>query len=342
MDLPHNRRPCNTPRHFPRNIPRHIQMNILLAPFAFLGRHGTHMMAVGVFLGLALPGPSALLRPYLSPMVWCLMFLSMAHIRWSDVAGHIRRPVLFAATLAWMLAVTPVIMWLLVKDTGLSPGLVVAMVLTAATGPLMSTPAVGMLVGLDGAFLLLVLVAETFLVPLTLPVVSSTLVATPVSTLDLMGRLALLVGSTFVAAVAAQKVAGLERLERWRQPMHGATVILLVGFAAGLMSDVPAAFRADPAKVVAVTALSFAVYGGLQLAGAGVFTLLGRVLKRDWDRAKVLSAAFVSGNRNLAILIAVLLPNMDPDTMLFFVLGQFPIYLMPTVWRHLAKRLLPA
>ena len=63
---------------------------------------------------------------------------------------------------------------------------------------------------------------------------------------------------------------------------------------------------------------------------------------RDWGRVKVLSASFASGNRNLAILIAVLLPAIDPDTMLYFVVGQFPIYLMPAVWRQLAKRLLPA
>lgn len=324
----------------PRRNPKPV--NLLVSPLAFLGRHGTTMMAVGLFAGLVLPGPAAHLRPWLGPMVWCLMALSLVHIRWAEVVGHIRRPVLFATTLVWMLAVTPVLMWLLVKDAGLSPGLVVAMVLTAATGPLISTPAVGMLIGLDGAFLVLVLVAETFLVPLTLPVVSATLVATPVSTFDLMGRLALLVSTTFFVALAAQRVFGIARLERWRQPMHGLTVILLVGFAAGLMSGAPAAFRADPGKVVFVTGLCFAVYLGLQAAGAVAFAAFGRVLRRDWDRAKVLTAAFVSGNRNLAILIAVLLPNIDPDTMLYFVLGQFPIYLMPALWRHLAKRLLPA
>jgi len=94
--------------------------------------------------------------------------------------------------------------------------------------------------------------------------------------------------------------------------------------------------------VIFVTILSFAVYAGLQLAGAGVFAVVGRAMGRDWGRVKVLSASFASGNRNLAILIAVLLPAIDPDTMLYFVVGQFPIYLMPAVWRQLAKRLLPA
>ena len=70
--------------------------------------------------------------------------------------------------------------------------------------------------------------------------------------------------------------------------------------------------------------------------------VLGRVLKRDWTRVQVLSAAFTSGNRNLAILVAVLLPVAEPDTILYLMVGQFPVYLMPAVWRHLAKRLLPA
>lgn len=315
---------------------------LIVSGLAFLGRHATTMMAVGVFSGLAFPGVTVHLQPWLTEMVWVLMFVSMVHIDWADVMGHIRRPFLLGVTLVWMLALAPVLMWLLVRDSGLSPGLVAAMVLTAASCPLMSTPAVGMVIGLDGAFLLLVLIAETFLVPLTLPVVSSALVDIPLSTLDLMGRLAALVASTFAAAVIVQRILGKTRLESWRQPLHGVSVILLVGFAAGLMAGVPQAFRDNPDHVVFVTALSFAVYVGLQLAGAGAFAVVGRVLGRDWDRVKVLSASFASGNRNLAILIAVLLPAIDPDTMLYFMVGQFPIYLMPAVWRQVAKRLLPA
>ena len=314
----------------------------LISLLAFLGRHATTMMAVGVFSGLAFPGVTIHLQPWLTHMVWVLMFVSMVHIDWADVMGHIRRPFLLGTALVWMLAITPVLTWAIVKDTGLSPGLITAVVLTAASCPLMSTPAVGMIIGLDGAFLLLVLVAETFLVPLTLPIVSTNLVATPLSTLDLMGRLAALVASTFVAAVIAQRILGKARLERLRVPLHGVSVLLLVGFAAGLMAGVPEAFADDPEHVIFVTALSFAVFIGLQLAGAGAFMLAGRAMRRDWDRVKILSAAFASGNRNLAILIAVLLPAIDADTMLYFVVGQFPIYLMPAVWRQLAKRLLPA
>ncbi|PIW27780.1 MAG: hypothetical protein COW30_09480 [Rhodospirillales bacterium CG15_BIG_FIL_POST_REV_8_21_14_020_66_15] len=317
-------------------------LRFVVSALDFLGRHATTMMAVGVFSGLAFPGVTVHLQPWLTHMVWVLMFVSMVHIDWADVMGHIRRPVLLTATLVWMLAVTPVLVWLLVKDSGLSPGLIVAVVLTAASCPLMSTPAVGMVIGLDGAFLLLVLIAETFLVPLTLPVVSATLVDIPLSTLDLMGRLAALVASTFAAAVIAQKILSRVTIDGWRQPLHGVSVLLLVGFAAGLMAGVPDAFQKDPDHVVFVTALSFAVYAGLQLAGVGALVMVGRMPGRDWDRVKVLSVAFASGNRNLAILIAVLLPAIDPDTMLYFVVGQFPIYLMPAVWRQLAKRLLPA
>ena len=118
--------------------------------------------------------------------------------------------------------------------------------------------------------------------------------------------------------------------------------MLLFGFAAGLTAGVPAAFDADPGHVFFVTALSFAAFAGLQAAGAGTFWALGRLLGRKWDRVKILSVAFVSGNRNLAVLIAVVLPAIDPDTMLYFMVGQFPIYLMPAVWKLLAKRLLRA
>lgn len=317
-------------------------MILISAPLSFLGRHATRMMALGVFLGLLLPNVMVHMQPYLTHLVWFLMVISMVQIKWADALSQLRRPILLVSTVTWMLVVSPVLMWLLVKDLGLSQGLVVALVLTAATAPLMSTPAVGMILGLDATFLLLVLVAETFLVPLTLPVISANLVATPVETFDLMIRLALLVSSTAAAAIIAQRIFGEARIEDWRDQLHGSSVLLLVIFAASLMAGVPDAFDKDPEHVLFVTALSFAVFAGLQVAGAGAFWIFGRVLRRGWTRVQVLSVAFVSGNRNLAILIAVLLPAINPDTMLYFMVGQFPIYLMPSVWKWVAKRLLAA
>ncbi|MEK9672828.1 MAG: hypothetical protein VW268_10055 [Rhodospirillaceae bacterium] len=317
-------------------------MKVITAPLAFLGRHATTMMALGVFVGLLLPHIMVHLQPYLSYMVWLLMVISMVQIKWADAAGQVRRPVLLISIIVWMLAVTPVLMWLLVEDIGLSPGLVVALVLTAATCPLMSTPAVGMILGLDATLLLLALIAETFLVPLSLPVVSATLVSTPVETFGLMQRLALLVFSTAAAAAVAQKIFGSARIDGAREILYGSSVLLLVLFAASLMSGVPDAYAKDPDHVLFVTGLSFAAFAGLQALGAGAFWGWGWVLGRGWTRTQVLSAAFVSGNRNLAVLIAVLLPAIDPDTMLYFMVGQFPIYLMPSVWRWLVKRLLPA
>ncbi len=315
-------------------------MTMPLNALAFLGRHATTMMAFGVFSGLALPGLAIHLQPWLSPMVWLLMAVSMVQIRWADAVAHLKRPVLLGATLVWMLCVTPVLMWLIVKDASLSPGLIVALVLTAATSPLMSTPAVGMIIGLDAAFLLLVLVLETLLVPLTLPIVSANLVEVPISTLDLMQRLAVFVFSSVAAAVLLQRFLGETRIDAARDHLHGASVILLVGFAAGLMAGIPAAFQEDPGHVAFVTALSFAVFAGLQLAGMGAFWALGRAMGRGWDRVKILSVAFVSGNRNMAILIAVLFPAIAPDTMLYFMVGQFPIYLVPAVWEQVVERLL--
>ena len=53
-----------------------------------------------------------------------------------------------------------------------------------------------------------------------------------------------------------------------------------------------------------------------------------------------LSAGFISGTRNLAIILAVLPANVDLDVPLFFAVGQFPIYIMPMVLRPVFRKLL--
>jgi bile acid:Na+ symporter, BASS family len=302
----------------------------------FLGRHATSAMALGVFLGLVLQPLAAVTKPFLMPAVWALLVLSMMRLERAAFVTVLQKPVRLGTVTLWMLVVSPVLMWLLVSMFPIHGGVVAAMVMTAASSPLMSTPTMGLILGLDGALILTVLVVATFLIPLTLPITALVLVGLDMETgaLDLMWRLGALVGSAAVAAALLRLGVGRRCIEEARVSIDGAAVILLWLFAIPLMDGITARLFAEPARMLFLTALSFAVYIGLMLSGAVIFGLLWR------DKRAALSVGLASGCRNLAVIIAVLPAGVDPEIMTYFALAQFPIYIMPSLMKPLLGRFL--
>ena len=93
----------------------------------------------------------------------------MLRIDWPQVIAHGRRPLRIALLVLWALVISPVLMAAVTTLLRLPTGLAQSLVLWAASPPLMSLPAIALLLGLDGALALLVMVTATFLMPLTRP-----------------------------------------------------------------------------------------------------------------------------------------------------------------------------
>ncbi len=302
-----------------------------------LGRIAPQAMAAGVFVGLLLPPLAELLRPLLVWAVWGLLYLAMLRIGRGDLLDRARRPAFALVLLLWMLIVTPLLMTAALSPIDIRPGLAAAMILTAASSPLFSTPSLGLMFELDGALLLIVLVATTLLVPFSLPLAAASLVGVDLGAdpLELMLRLGSLVLSATVAAVGTRRWFGEDRVRLAGGGIDGGSVVLLIVFAVAVMEGVMARIRTDPADIAYVTALTFAVYIGLMIVGVVVFATMPGIRRRG-----ALSAGFISGTRNLALILAVLPENVDSDIPLFFAVGQFPIYIMPLVLKPVFKRLL--
>lgn len=313
-------------------------MGVLNNIMAFLSRYAPQAMAGGIFLGLLMPGLASQLRPYLAEAVWGLLFLAMVRIEFRDVVERMRRPMLVIALVTWMLVITPLLMTLILMGVDLRPGLEAALILTAASSSLFSTPTLGIMFGLDGALLLIVLVITTLLVPITLPLVALTLLGFDMGAdpFAMMGRMSALVLSSAAAAVVVRRLMGGRRVERSATFFESVAVVLLIGFAIGIMDGVTDRLVGDPAYIVFVAAISFVVYAGMMVVSYVVFIL---AVPGAGKRASI-SAGFISGTRNLAIILAVLPASVDPDVPLFFAVGQFPIYIMPIVLKPVFRRLL--
>ncbi|WP_404383862.1 hypothetical protein [Caenispirillum salinarum] len=300
---------------------------------AFLVRHSRWFLFLSVFAGLILPDLAHALRPLLPPAVAVLLILAMLRMDWAAVLGTFRRPARVALVLAWVLVGAPVVMAAVVSVLDLSAGLSAALILMAASAPIMSSPALAMLLGLEGSLALVVVVAATLLTPLSAPYAAELLAHLPldIAPWELMLRLAGLVAVSVGGAVLLRRLLGRARLERHGQAIDAGSVLFLVLFAIAIMDGVTAELVANPGRTVLIILGAFAANLGLQAAGAALFWWMGR-------RA-ALTVGLVSGNCNMALLLAVLPAGVHPDVPLYFALGQFPIYILPAVLTPLYQRL---
>ena len=134
-------------------------------------------------------------------------------------------------------------------------------------------------------------------------------------------------------AVALRRLLGPARLQRYAGALDGSVVWLVVIFGFGVMDGMLAKITSDPAWVMGGLALAFAANFGLNAATALVFAPTGKKL--------ALTAGLLGGNRNMALFLAVLPAATDERILLFFALGQFPLFLTPFLLRPIYTRFRP-
>ncbi len=298
-------------------------------------RRGGALLGLGVFAGVLIPPLAAATRDVVTPVVASLMTLVLLRVDFAQVLAYLRRPLLVLALLAWVLLVSPLLVFALVLATGMEGHALGMAVVIMATGcAATSSPAFARMVGLDGEISFVVAVLTTLLVPFTAPPLALGLLGfdLAISLPGLMGRLALVVGLPLLLALALRRAAGPERLARYGRAVDGAVVLLVVLYGFGVMDGMQARILADPLWVAGGVALAFAGNFGLNLATALAFLPLA-------GPRVSLSAGLLSGNRNMALYLAVLPAATHPDIRLFFALCQFPLFLSPFLLRPVYARL---
>lgn len=309
-----------------------MMRGVLISALQALSRHTATVLAVGIFAGLLLPDLAGWLRPLLPSAVAGLLFLALLRIDWQELSRHLSRPLVGALLCGWFLVATPVLVWLAVKLFDVDNGLGTALILAAACPPIVSGPAMALLLRLDAPLMLVSVVSASLLVPFSIVAVSSYLlgVSLHIYALALFLRLAFLIGGCVLTALLVRRLLGSVRLVRYRDPFDIASVVLLLVFAVAIMDGVADRLAQDPWRVLQFTVAAFAANILLQLIGTGVAAAMGR--------RSTLTVGFASGNRNMGLLLAVLPADSPPDVLLFFVLAQLPIYILPAVLGPVYRR----
>jgi BASS family bile acid:Na+ symporter len=295
---------------------------------------GGALLGIGVFVGVLVPPLAAATRDVVTPVVACLMTLVLLRVDFSRVAAYAKQPVLIGALLAWVMLACPLIVFAIVWALGLDGPLGAAVVIMATGCAATSSPAFARMVGLDGEVSLVVALLSTLLVPFTAPPLALGLLGIDlaISLPGLMARLALVVGLPLVVSLAIRRLAGPARLERYGRSVDGAVVLLVVLYGFGVMDGLQARILAEPAWVAGGVALAFAGNFGLNVLTALAFRRLA-------GAPVALAAGLLSGNRNMALYLAVLPAATDSRILLFFALCQFPLFLSPFLLRPVYDRL---
>lgn len=301
---------------------------------AWLGRQGTRALAAIVFIGIAVPPLGALLRPFVTEAVFLLLCVSFMRVDVAALRLHLRRPGVVLAATAWSMLAVPLLVGLSCLAAGIdrqSPDLFLGIMLQSVASPMMASPALAALMGLDATIVLIALVTSTALVPFSAPLFAYAFFGAglTLSPLALGVKLFAILSGSLAAATVIRRSVGAAAIERHRDPIDGLNILFMLVFVTAVMGNVAGSLVADPLRVATLLLLAFALFFVLLGATVLIFKKLGR--------AQALALGLMVSQRNLGLMLAAtegVLPGM---TWLYFALCQFPIYVTPQLLRPLAR-----
>lgn len=309
----------------------------MLSALAFMGRHATAFMAGGVLLGIAVPPLASLAQPLLIPTLLIPLTLALVRLDWSAIGAWRKRGGTVAALVAWLLLASPLGVWALVQalvSIGFPAPLGVALILMAASSPIVSSVAIAVMVGLDATLAIVAVLFTTALVPFTLPPLASVLTGVTIEfgAAAFMLRLAFLVGTAFGVAWIIRRCVPQAKITRRTVLLDGLTVINLVLFGLAIMDGVTAYAIDRPVFVLMALVAAYAVNLLLQTAGYLAFRRLGR--------RSALTVALVTGNCNMGLVLVALQGTAPFEVTIFFALAQIPMYTLPALLTRLYREAL--
>jgi len=296
-------------------------------------RHGSLLLAVGIFGGLLVPPLAHATKWFITPNVVLLMTLVLLRVDIPAVFSHLTRPVRLAAIVGFQMLICPFIAAGVTAVVPLDPGTAAGIAIFATGTSATSGAAFARLVGLDPELTLLATLVGLFIVPLTGPPLAFLLTGADLNVTvgGFMLRLGLVVGLPLLGSALLRRLAGPARLEPLGPALDGCVVWLVVFYGFAVMDGMQARLLADPAWVMQASIAAFVADFGLNIVTTLAFLWLG------WRAAA--SVGLMSGNRNMALYLAVLPAGADPKIALFFALVQFPLFLSPFVLGPIYRRI---
>jgi BASS family bile acid:Na+ symporter len=299
---------------------------------AWLGRHGSILLPAGVFLGILAPPLASALKPLLVPAIIGPFLIALVRLDAGRLRSHVTRPLPVVLGLLWLLVLAPLLTHAVLGLLPLPDSLHGALVLTAAASPLMASASLALIIGLDVALAVVLTVLATALMPVTLPPLALHLLGVEIEirTLELMTRLALLVGGCFAAAWLLRRLLPAGFTTRHAASLDGLAIFGLLLFAIAIMDGFTALLLDRPRFVLLAVLAVFMLNPALQALASALFACRGP--------AEALTLGLCSDNRNLGLLLAALADRVSAELLIVIAAAQLPIYILPMLQRALYRR----
>jgi len=296
----------------------------------FLARHGRYALVVGLLAGLLLPDFAVKMKPWLPQLVVSLVFLTALRTGPKDTLKGLAN---FKSTLSVVLVfqlIVPLSALAISYLFGFAQSpYALAVVLVLAAPALNGSPNLSIMLGADPEPAFRLLILGTALLPLTmLPIFwllpqlgDFTLAVASASRALLAIGIAISLGFLF----SVKLIPNPTRAQT--QAVDGVMTVALAVIVVGLMAALRPAFEASVTQTMVWMALAFAVNYGMQI----VTFLASKCL--NWGPEAV-PYSIVSGNRNVAIFLVAIPPEVAEPLLIFLGCYQVPMYLTPILARR--------
>jgi hypothetical protein len=299
----------------------------------FISDNARLCLIAGLAGGLLLPSFATLLVPWLPHMVAILLTTTALRIGHRSAIGAIGDLRWGLGAVAVLQMAVPLACLVLLNLAGLqgTPA-ALAIVLTSAAPAITGSVNLALMLKLDAGRMMQILVLGTAAFPITvLPVLWFLPQLGPatdviLAALRLLAVIVLATGAGFLI----RKIAFPTPTEGQTKALDGLSVFAFAFIVVGLMAALNPALRSDPWLVAKWALLAFAISYLLQLV-----TLLA--LRHTRLNAVAGPLAIGAGNRNIAIFLVALPPEIIAPLMVFIGCWQLPMYLTPMLLPRLYK-----
>lgn len=296
-----------------------------------LSRHATALMLMGVLTGLLAQPVAAQLSPHVLYMSMGAMFLSALRIDPRQLRAWAQRTRLLAAVWVWTLLVIPAVVWLALPLLNLPLYMGVGLLLLAATPPIISVGPYCALLGTDAEMLLTMVLPATVISILTLPLFAALSGVPGLSPGHMLLNLLWVVGISLGGGFAVRLWATPARIEQHASAWTLCMVLLMVFIALGVTHGLSAQIAQHPFQVLQLLVLTAAFNLAWQWVGWRVFKRLPVV--------SAMGISLISGFRNVAVLLGLVLGHVGPDLQLMLVMAQIQLFILPSVMKYVYLRM---
>ena len=300
-------------------------------PLALAARHGAWVLVLGLVAGLVLPGPAMVMQPWLPLMVVVLLFVSVLRIEPRELLGSLLDlPRVAMLVLLMQLALPLFILAIAALGGWLGAPVITALTLMSAAPSIVGSGNIALLMGVPPGAAVRLTVAGSVLLPVTVLPIFWLLPA-----LGDIGTVLFAALRLIVIIAIGTGAALLVRLTILRHPtpaqttnLDGLSAIALAIVVVALMPALSDTINSAPRLALSWMLIAFTANFGLQVIGF-------RLANNRTDHESATAIGIISGNRNIALFLASLPPEIIAPVLAFIACYQVPMFLTPILMRRL-------